>query len=109
MDLDQYTKMISPAPLPADELEEMILAEHARDPQRTARVRNALESVRHGLSELAACGHRFHIAPGGDAPHLEFPRMLYKNEGQVLREQIVHSTEELDLARQGGWRDTPAK
>ena len=86
-----------------EELRSHLTLHHAATPQRQWEALNALDSVKSGLSRLAALGHRFDITEAEELVVSEWPRMFYHPEHGEL---VVHSLE----TAQGlspGWSDKP--
>lgn len=78
----------------------------AWEPQAAAKARMALEAIRHGLGELSALGHSFHIAEGsGPQAPSDFPMMLYHSR---LGQTTVKDLAEFKTMLASGWDVHPS-
>lgn len=76
-------------------------------PQKAFLAASALESVFHGIDELAKVGFRFSLEEAAGTEPVEFPKMLY-HDSFAPKGLVVGSQEEVDKLGPG-WRTTPQR
>jgi hypothetical protein len=107
MNFDEAASMIqTSSPLIRTKMldfKETVLGQHAEHSTRRALAQAAIESLEHGISELAKLGHSVHMELG-PAQHAaqEYPKHLVHSEPPF--ELQVNSSEEESKARAEGWR-----
>jgi hypothetical protein len=87
------------------ELRSRVLSRHSGTPQRHGLAEVHLEELERALAGLAAIGEHIGLEFGSAAPAVQFPKMLY--HAKEVQPLVVHSSEEEDQARKGGWNEFP--
>jgi hypothetical protein len=107
MNFDEAASMVqTSSPLVRTKMldfKETVLGQHAEHSTRRALAQAAIESLEHGISELAKLGHSVHMELG-PAQHAaqEYPKHLVHSEPPF--ELQVNSSEEESKARAEGWK-----
>lgn len=81
-----------------------LTTQYHEQPQHTRRIELAVESLRHGLEELARLGHVFHLAEGPAPAAVDFPRLMFHLTA-APRGHLVLCREDAEFLGPG-WFDT---